>query len=260
MGPTTFRDLIARIRSGDHEAVRLLQEEYGEALEREVRFALYDSRLRRIIGESDVCQSVLMRFCVGLWAGNYEIETPAQLLALLKTMVRSRVVDWARYAKSDRRDIRRSEPLGDFAGNVSAAVTSLPAKLFPTRSCSPGFVPGFHRVISGFLNSGRTVGSGLRLRTNLAMRVLRRFASSTSGRSPGFWRNWGWEVPTNRIPTPDQSRPVVAIRAPDAGARCNEFQIRSVRAGTTGSAFCDRTPTPPAAETGQDPDLNQPVT
>lgn len=106
-----FHDLMDRVRRGDEAAVRILHDDYSEAVEREVRFALYDSRLRRIVGESDICQSVFMRFCVGLWAGNYEIETPGQLVALLKTMVRSRVVDWARYAKADRRDIRRNQSL-----------------------------------------------------------------------------------------------------------------------------------------------------
>ncbi len=123
----SFTELIERVRTGDEEAVRILHDEYGEALEREVRFALYDNRLRRIVGESDICQSVFMRFCVGLWAGNYEIETPAQLIALLKVMVRSRVVDWARYAKSDRRDMRRSQSL-------EAEGSDAPRKTDPTPS------------------------------------------------------------------------------------------------------------------------------
>jgi hypothetical protein len=48
-----------------------------------------------------------MRFCLGLWAGNLDAESPEQLVGLLKTMVRARVVDWVRYSRAQRRDVRR---------------------------------------------------------------------------------------------------------------------------------------------------------
>jgi len=69
MADVTLTTLIERIRRGDSEAVRLFVDEYQGAVEREVRFALLDRRLRRIVSESDVKQSVIMRFVVDLWAG-----------------------------------------------------------------------------------------------------------------------------------------------------------------------------------------------
>ncbi len=108
-----FIELIERIRRGDADAVRLFMEEYNGAIEREVRFALLDRRLRRVVSESDVKQSVMMRFVVGLWAGKYEFEDPQQVAGLLKVMVRARVADLARHWLAEKRDLRKNAPLSD---------------------------------------------------------------------------------------------------------------------------------------------------
>ena len=108
MESSPFADLIARLRKGDAAAADQFMGEYGEAIHREVRFTLLGDRLRQILSESNVCQSVMMRFFVELWAGKYDFEDPAHLIALLKTMVRSRVVDLQRHWMAQRRDIRRT--------------------------------------------------------------------------------------------------------------------------------------------------------
>ena len=113
MQDASFSDLIERLRGGDTAAAEEFMCRYGEAIRRETRFMLLDARLRRIVAESDVCQSVVMRFFVDLWAGKYEFERPADLMGLLKKMVRARVVDLARHWTAQRRDLRRNVATGD---------------------------------------------------------------------------------------------------------------------------------------------------
>jgi RNA polymerase sigma factor (sigma-70 family) len=108
-----FAELVERARGGDPQAGRLLIERYETAIRRQARFALRDNRLRLMLDESDVCQSVLGQFFVGLWAGQFEFDGPEQLVALLNEMVRNKVIAKARYWKARRRDYRRDiGPLG----------------------------------------------------------------------------------------------------------------------------------------------------
>src|ERR1700676_4232837 len=108
MEATPFSDLVARLRRGDSTAAEQFTADYGAAIRREVRFMLLDSRLRRIVSESDVCQSVLTRFFVELWAGKYDFADSNHLVALLKKMVRSRIIDLTRHWTAQRRDIRKN--------------------------------------------------------------------------------------------------------------------------------------------------------
>jgi RNA polymerase sigma factor (sigma-70 family) len=102
-----FAELVERVKQGDSQAARLLLERYEPAIRRQVRFTIRDNRLRRLLGETDVCQSVLGQFFVALWAGRLEFDGPEQLVGLLKEMVRNKVIDKARYWKAQRRDYRR---------------------------------------------------------------------------------------------------------------------------------------------------------
>lgn len=104
----TFAELIDRSSRGDPEAARRLVERYESAVRREVRFSLMDNQLRRMLDETDVCQSVMAQFFVGLWAGRFEIDSPERLIAIMKTMVRHKIVDQARYWKAARRDFQRN--------------------------------------------------------------------------------------------------------------------------------------------------------
>ena len=121
MPEPSLAELIERMRRGDSEAVRQFMDLYQGAVQREVRFALLDRRLRRVVSESDVKQSVMMRFVVGLWAGKYEFDEPKQVAGLLKAMVRARVADLARHWKAEKRDLRKNAPLSD-PGAVVAAI------------------------------------------------------------------------------------------------------------------------------------------
>jgi RNA polymerase sigma factor (sigma-70 family) len=107
--PDDFLSLIENVRHGDEAATARLLDEYGPAIRRAIRLHLLDSRLRRVIGESDVFQSVISRFLFELWAGRYEFDHPEQLAALLKKMAAARVTDAARHHTAQRRDVRRND-------------------------------------------------------------------------------------------------------------------------------------------------------
>lgn len=125
MPPSNFSELIGRVRGGDSLAVGEFLGQYEDALRREIRFLLLDARLRRIVSESDVCQSVMFRFLVGLWSGQYEVQQPEELMGLLKRMVRCRVADLARHWTAQCRDVRRniSNDNGRELENVSACAS-----------------------------------------------------------------------------------------------------------------------------------------
>src|SRR5207253_5181912 len=78
-----FRDLIRRVRAGDEAAAAELVQHYEPYIRRAVRVRLVDPRLKRLVDSVDVCQSVLASFFVRAALGQYDLETPEQLLKLL---------------------------------------------------------------------------------------------------------------------------------------------------------------------------------
>jgi DNA-directed RNA polymerase specialized sigma24 family protein len=104
----SFSELVERARRGDQDAARWLVERYESAVRRQVRFSLMSNRLKRVLDETDVCQSVIGQFFVGLWSGRFELEGPEQLVALLREMVRNKLTDQARYWNAARRDYHRN--------------------------------------------------------------------------------------------------------------------------------------------------------
>ena len=103
----SFEVMIRRVRQGDEQAARDLIREYEADLRVIARVRLTDPKLRRALDSMDICQSIMGNFFVRATSGQFELETPEQLMKLLATMVRNKVTDHARYARRDRRDIRR---------------------------------------------------------------------------------------------------------------------------------------------------------
>jgi RNA polymerase sigma-70 factor (ECF subfamily) len=102
----SFRELIGRVRRGDERAASELVRRYEPAIRRAVRFRLTDSRLRRTCDSMDVCQSVLLSFFVRAASGQYDLDTPEQLLRLLTTMARNKLLNQARQHHAACRDNR----------------------------------------------------------------------------------------------------------------------------------------------------------
>ncbi len=93
---SSFSDLIRRVRAGDEEAAADVVRHYETAIRRVVRIRLVDARLRRVFDSMDVCQSVLASFFVRAGLGQYDLQTPEQLLKLLTQMARNKLADQAR--------------------------------------------------------------------------------------------------------------------------------------------------------------------
>ncbi len=98
-----FSDLMNRTRSGDQEAAMQLVREYEPEIRRAARLRLTDPKLRRLVDSMDICQSVFGRFFRNAMDGSFELERPEQLLVLLTTMTRNRVIDEHRKQGTVRR-------------------------------------------------------------------------------------------------------------------------------------------------------------
>jgi RNA polymerase sigma-70 factor (ECF subfamily) len=115
---TQFRELIGRVRARDPEAARELVARYESVIRRVVRIHLHDARLRRVLDSTDICQSVLASFFVRTALGQYEVESPEQLLNLLTAITRNKLTNQAHRLRAQRRDIRRETALDDHTGSV----------------------------------------------------------------------------------------------------------------------------------------------
>ena len=104
---SSFRDLIGRVRRGDQAAAAELVRRYEPAIRRAVRFRLTDPNLRRTCDSMDVCQSVMLSFFVRAALGQFELNSPEQLLKLLATMARHKLSKAVRHQRAARRDDRR---------------------------------------------------------------------------------------------------------------------------------------------------------
>jgi len=102
-----FQDLIRRVRQRDETAAAELMQRYESVIRRVVRIHLRDARIRRVLDSTDICQSVLASFFARTALGQYELETPEQLLNLLTAITRNKLTNQANRMRAQRRDIRR---------------------------------------------------------------------------------------------------------------------------------------------------------
>jgi RNA polymerase sigma-70 factor (ECF subfamily) len=106
----SFQTLVLRVRAGDEAAAAEVVRRYEPAIRRAVRVRLRDPRLRRLIESVDVCQSVFASFFVRTALGQYDLESPEQLLRLLATIARNKLASQANRERAGRRDVRRLDP------------------------------------------------------------------------------------------------------------------------------------------------------
>jgi DNA-directed RNA polymerase specialized sigma24 family protein len=104
-----FSQLMQRLRAGDERAALELHALYAEQLQRIVRVRLTQPALRRTMDSIDICQSVFADFFLRTAMGQYDPQSPAELLRLLAAMARHRLLYHARKQKAARRDVRRVE-------------------------------------------------------------------------------------------------------------------------------------------------------
>jgi RNA polymerase sigma-70 factor (ECF subfamily) len=107
-----FDEFIRRVRAGDARAAEELVRRYEQAIRVAVRVRLTDPALQRHFDSMDVCQSVLASFFVRAAAGQYDLDSPAQLTALLTRMAQIKLAEQARFQGRQRRDARRLAEAG----------------------------------------------------------------------------------------------------------------------------------------------------
>ncbi|HZY90903.1 MAG TPA: ECF-type sigma factor [Gemmataceae bacterium] len=106
-----FHDLMRRVRAGDSSAAEELFRRFEPQVRLEARLRLRDPRLRRLVDENDLCQSVMLSFFVRARLGQYEVADAGELRRLLAGMARNKVAAQARRHAAARRDFRRAEGL-----------------------------------------------------------------------------------------------------------------------------------------------------
>ena len=114
-----FQELIQRVRNRDQEAARELTLKYEKVIRRVVRIHLRDARLRQVMDTMDVCQSVLASFFVSTVLGQYDLDSPANLINLLTTITRNKLTNQVNHLRAQRRDIRRSTTIEDDAVQIA---------------------------------------------------------------------------------------------------------------------------------------------
>lgn len=146
----SFGLLIGRIRNGDAEAAAELVKSYEADLRILARVKLNDPRLRRVCDSMDICQSVLGNFFVRASAGQFDIDSPDQLLKLLSTMIRNKVTDVARRQTAERRNQRRMDaaPVEEFE---IIANEDTPSQIIAAREMAEAaqkrFAPDEHTIV-----------------------------------------------------------------------------------------------------------------
>jgi RNA polymerase sigma-70 factor (ECF subfamily) len=118
--PAAFSDLMRRIRAGDASAAEEVFRHYEPQLRLEIRLRLRDPRLRRLLDDGDVCQSVMLSFFVRARLGQYDVSDPGELMRLLAGMARNKVAAQARRHGAARRDFRRAEGLASAGATISS--------------------------------------------------------------------------------------------------------------------------------------------
>src|SRR5262245_38595662 len=108
--PMPFAELVRRVRQGDERAAEELVRAYETPIRVLVRARLTDPALRRHFDSVDVCQSVLASFFVRVAAGQYDLESPQQLIGLLVRMAQNKLRTRVRFHYQECRDVNR---LGD---------------------------------------------------------------------------------------------------------------------------------------------------
>lgn len=115
-----FAALLERVRAGDEGAAAELVRRFEPEVRQAVRRKLTDRKLRQVLDSMDVCQSVYLNFFLRATAGEFELAGPEDLVRLLVTMARNRVVDHARKQQAGIRDKGRERPLDTQAQGVAS--------------------------------------------------------------------------------------------------------------------------------------------
>jgi RNA polymerase sigma factor (sigma-70 family) len=128
-----FPELFARVRRGDAQAAEALVREYEPEIRRAIRFRLTDPKLRRVVDTVDICQSVLGNFFARAALGQFDVDRPEQLVALLVTMARNRVTNWHHHQRVRQADKQQPLAAGEEPGAMPSSGAPTPSRVVAGR-------------------------------------------------------------------------------------------------------------------------------
>jgi RNA polymerase sigma factor (sigma-70 family) len=99
MERTPFAELMRQVRAGNEQAAEELVKQYEPQIRRRIRMQMNGSSVQRFLDSGDIFQSVAINFFVKATAGDFELNHPAQLAALLMTMAHNKLLDKIRHEK-----------------------------------------------------------------------------------------------------------------------------------------------------------------
>ena len=112
---TDFKTLMNRVSAGDSTAADQLVREFEPEIRRAIRFRLRSQQLRRIVDSTDICQSVFARFFFSAALGQFDLESPQDLIRLLTRMATNRVIDRYRKEQSQKKLVEAKSGEQDLA-------------------------------------------------------------------------------------------------------------------------------------------------
>jgi RNA polymerase sigma-70 factor (ECF subfamily) len=123
----SFQSLLKSVRAKDDAAAAELLRRYEPVLRRIIQVRLLDARLRGRVDASDICQSVMASFFVRVSLGQYELHSAEDLLKLLATMARNKVIDKARRREREG-DRDRRLPVSEIPESALPAAQGTPSQ------------------------------------------------------------------------------------------------------------------------------------
>jgi RNA polymerase sigma-70 factor (ECF subfamily) len=124
-----FEKLIDGIRAGDEQAALEFVKQYEAVIRCQVRLHLTDPRMGRLVDTADICQTVMKSFFVRAALGQYDLDSPEQLVKLLAAMTRNKIASLARKQRVRAADQRRSDysVLENIAGGAGESPSNVVA-------------------------------------------------------------------------------------------------------------------------------------
>ncbi len=121
--PTSqFYERLTRLRAGEPGAIAEFVAEYEPFIRRTLRYRISKASLQSAGDSVDVCQSVLGSFLIRLRAGDYELSSEQDLIALLMGIANKKFLFFQRReraAKRDRRQTQSLQSVPDIASSVN---------------------------------------------------------------------------------------------------------------------------------------------
>ena len=118
--------LLVRVRAGDPLAAEELVRTYEPELRRAIGVRLRNSGMQRLVDSIDVCQSVFADFFAKPRASQYDLQTSHELLSLLVTTARNRMIDWKSHSHAHRPAGFQEVSLDDHDGHHISIVCHRP--------------------------------------------------------------------------------------------------------------------------------------